>query len=101
MKVTPSAGVGGEPFDPHTPQSTLAPPSGRAQASTAPAMIAGRAARTETVHIARQRLTPRAAARSFHPRGTAYRASTVMAIMIGVIITVRITIETTSPVPER
>ena len=49
----------------------IASPSARAQASTAPAMIAGRAARTETVHIARQRLTPSATAPSFQPRGTA------------------------------
>ena len=49
----------------------MASPSARAQASTAAAMIAGRAARTLTVHIARQRLTPRATAPSFHPRGTA------------------------------
>ncbi len=47
----------------------IASPSARAQASTAPAMIAGRAARTDTVHIARQRLTPSAAAPSFQPRG--------------------------------
>ena len=68
----------------------IASPSARAVASTAAATIAGRAARTEIVHIARQRLTPSAAAPSVQPRGTARSASTMIAIMIGVIITVRI-----------
>ena len=68
----------------------IASPSARAVASTAAATIAGRAVRTEIVHITRQRLTPSAAAPSVQPRGTARSASTMIAIMIGTIITVRI-----------
>ena len=68
----------------------IASPSARAVASTAAAMIAGRAVRTAIVHITRQRLTPSAAAPSVHARGTARSASTMIAIMIGMIITVRI-----------
>ena len=75
---------------PDTIESMIASPSARAVASTAAAMIAGRTARTEIVHITRQRLTPSAAAPSVHERGTERSASTMIAIMIGVIITVRI-----------
>ena len=71
MNVAPSAGLGAKPLDPETIESMIPSPSARAQARTAAATIAGRAARTETVHIARQRLTPSAAAPSFQPRGTA------------------------------
>ena len=89
-KVRPSSGFGAKPTEPETIESMIASPSARAVASTAAAMIAGRAARTEIVHITRQRLTPSAAAPSVQTRGTARSASTMIAIMIGVIITVRI-----------
>ena len=52
------AGWARSPTDPETIESMIASPSARAVASTAAAMIAGRTARTETVHITRQRLTP-------------------------------------------
>ena len=68
----------------------IASPSARAVASTAAAITAGRTTRREIVHITRQRLTPSAAAPSVQPRGTARRASAMIAIMIGAIITVRI-----------
>ena len=69
----------------------IASPSARAVASTAAATIAGRAARTLTVHRARQRLTPSAAgALASRCAAPTRSASTTIAIMIGVIITVRI-----------
>ncbi len=71
MNVRPSAGFGAKPFEPETIEIMIASPMARVVASTAPAMIAGRAARTVTVHIARQRFTPRATAPSFHARGIA------------------------------
>ena len=70
----------------------IASPSARAVASTAPAMIAGRAVRSETRHVVRQRLTPSAAEPSVHVCGTAASEREVIATMIGVIITVRIRI---------
>ena len=88
--VRPSSGLGANPIEPDTIESMIASPRARAVASTAAAMIAGRTARTEIVHITRQRFTPRAAAPSVHERGTERSASTMIAIMIGVIITVRI-----------
>src|ERR687888_2350218 len=87
-KVMPSSGLGANPTEPDTIDSMIASPSARAVASTAAATIAGRAARTEIDHIVRQRFTPSAAEPSVHELGTARRASTTMAIMIGVIITV-------------
>ncbi len=92
--MTPSSGLGAKPTEPETIESMIASPSARAVASTAAATIAGRAARTPTVHSARQRLTPSAAAPSVQVRGTERSASTVIAIMIGVIITVRIRMPT-------
>ena len=88
--VRPSSGLGAKPTEPETIESMIASPSARAVASTAAAMIAGRAARTLIVQIARQRLTPSASAPSVQVAGTARSASTMIAIMIGVIITVRI-----------
>ena len=52
--------VGREARPPETIASMIASPSARAVASTVPATIAGRAVRTATVHIVRQRLTPSA-----------------------------------------
>ena len=48
----------------------IASPSARAVASTTAAEIAGRAARSETRQIVRQRLTPRAAEPSRQEAGT-------------------------------
>ena len=91
-KVRPSIGLGAKLAEPATIESMIASPSARAVASTAAATIAGRAVRTEIVHITRQRLAPSAAAPSVQLRGTARSASTTIAIMIGTIITVRIRI---------
>ena len=55
--------------------------------------------RTEIVHITRQRLTPSAAAPSVHDFGTARSASTMIAVMIGTIITARITAATVQQAP--
>ena len=77
----------------------IASPSARASASTAPATSAGRAARSAIVHITRIRLTPSASAPSVHERGTARRASTAIAIMIGTIITVSSAVATSSDCP--
>ncbi len=77
----------------------IASPSARAVASTTPAMIAGRAVRADTRHTVRQRLTPSAAEPSVHALGTAESALTVIATMIGVIITIRITLATIRPAP--
>ena len=62
-------------------------------------MIAGRIARIETASVARSGLSPSATAPSCHERGTEPSASVINAVMIGVIITVRITTETSSPAP--
>ncbi len=86
--------MGEKPTDPVTIESMIASPSARAVASTAAATIAGLAARTLTVHRTRKRFTPSAAAPSVQGAGTARSASTTIAIMIGVIITVRIAIPT-------
>jgi hypothetical protein len=98
--VVPSSGFGANAADPDTIESMIASPSARAVASTAAATIAGRAARTTTVHMTRQRFTPSAAAPSAHERGTARSASTMIAIMIGVIITVRIRTARVTFAPE-
>ena len=66
-------------------------PSARAVASTVPATSAGRAVRTAIFQNVRQRLTPSASEPSSQPRGTDRRPSAKIAIMIGEIITVRIT----------
>ena len=63
-------------------------------ARTAAATIAGLAALTVTVHIARQRFTPSASAPSVQAAGTERSPSTVIAIIIGVIITVSTMIPT-------
>ena len=70
----------------------IASPSARAVASTVAATIAGRAVRRDTRTIVRQRLTPSAAEPSFQEGGTEASAPAISAIMIGVIITARITI---------
>ena len=93
--------MGEKPTDPVTIESMIASPRARAVARTAAATIAGRAARTVTVHIARQRLMPSDSAPSVQPLGTARSASTTIAIMIGVIITVRIRIPTPMLGPVR
>ena len=99
--MIPSSGFGAKPTEPVTIESMIASPRARAVASTAAATIAGRAARTVTVHIARHRLTPSEIEPSRHPTGTARSASTTIAIMIGVIITVRIRIPTPTLAPFR
>ena len=90
-KISPSAGLGANPTLPETMLSITASPSARAVASTVPATSAGRAVRTPTFQNVRQRLTPRASDPSSQPRGTARSPSAKIAIMIGAIITVRIT----------
>ena len=81
-----------DPREPETIDSMIASPSARAVASTAPATIAGRAVRSDTRHVVRQRLTPSAAEPSVHARGTAASERELIATMIGVIITVRISV---------
>ena len=85
--------------EPETIASMIASPSARAVASTTPAAIAGRAVRTPIFHIVRQRFTPSAAEPSIHERGTLRSASALIAIMIGTIITVRISVASSSPPP--
>ena len=92
-KISPSAGFGAKPTEPETIASITASPSARAVASTVPATIAGRAVRTPIFQIVRQRLTPRREraldpARAAPPAGRRRRST----IMIGAIITVRISI---------
>src|SRR5919197_3883591 len=98
--VTPSSGLGAKPTEPDTIESMIASPSALAVARTAAATIAGRAARTEIVQIVRQRFTPSAADPSTHELGTARRASTMIAIMIGVIMIVRISTATSRLEPD-
>ena len=74
-------------------------PSALAVASTAAATIAGLAALTVTARIARSGFSPSAIAPSRQELGTDASASHVSAIMIGAIITVRITTVTSSPAP--
>ena len=88
--TTPSIGLGANERAPETIEIMIASPSARAVASTAAATIAGRTARSVTASIARSGLTPSAIAPSRHDRGTETSASQISAIMIGVIITVRI-----------
>ena len=70
----------------------IASPSARAVASTVAAAIAGRAVRSDTRQIVRQRLTPRAAEPSRHDTGTDASALALIATMIGRIMTVRISV---------
>jgi len=98
--VKPSSGLGAKPTEPATIESMIASPRARAVASTAAATIAGREARNETVHIARHRFTPSAAAPSVQVLGTDLRASTTIAIMIGVIMIVRMKMPTRMLVPS-
>src|SRR6185437_9020509 len=93
-KVTPSSGFGEKPREPLTIESMIDSPKARAVASTAAATIAGRAVRSETRHVVRQRLTPSAAEPSVHEAGTVSKALTTIATMIGTIMTVRIRIAT-------
>ena len=71
--------------------SVTASPTARAVASTVPAISAGRAVLTATFQNVRHGLTPRASDPSIQPRGTARSPSAKSAIMIGAIITARIT----------
>ena len=68
-------------------------------ASTAAATIAGRIARRVTASTARSGFSPSATAPSRHETGAAISASQISAIMIGVIITVRVTTTTPRPAP--
>ena len=77
----------------------IASPSARAVASTVAATIAGRAVRSETRTIVRQRLTPSAADPSFQGAGTEISAPEISATMIGVIITARIRIAVVRSAP--
>ncbi len=86
--VSPSSGLGAHGRPPPSIASMIASPSARAVPSTVADTIAGRAARTDTRHVVRQRLTPSAIEPSRHAGGTAASAPAVSAIMIGRIITV-------------
>ena len=66
----PSSGLAAKPRPPETIASIIASPSARAVARTVAAMIAGRAVRSETRQIVRQRLTPSASDPSRHATGT-------------------------------
>ncbi len=77
----------------------IASPSARAVPSTVAETIAGRAARTDTRQIVRQRLTPSATEPSRHAAGTAASAPEVSAIMIGRIITVSTSVAVSRPSP--
>ena len=77
----------------------IASPRARAVASTAAATIAGRMAFSVTARIARSGFKPSATAPSFHAGGTEVSASQIRAIMIGVIISVRISEATPTPPP--
>ena len=92
--VNPSSGLGAKPRDPDTIESMIDSPSALAVASTAAATIAGLAVRSDTRQVVRQRLTPSAADPSVHARGTVSSALTMIATMIGTIITVRIKVAT-------
>ena len=90
-KISPSNGFGAKPTEPETMPSITDSPSARAVASTVPATSAGRADSTAIFQKVRQRLTPSASEPSSQLRGTDRRPSAKIAIMIGEIITVRIT----------
>src|SRR5271167_1405914 len=90
--VSPSSGLGEKGRPPATIASMIASPSARAVASTAAAMMAGRAVRTDTRQIVRQRLTPSATEPSRQETGTDSSEFAVIATMIGRIITVRISV---------
>ena len=77
----------------------IASPSARAVASTVAATIAGRAVRSDTRTIVRQRLTPSATDPSRQASGTEPSAAAISATMIGVIITARITIASVRSAP--
>ena len=77
---------------PETIASITASPSARAVASTVAAAIAGRAMRSETRQMVRQRLTPSAAEPSRPGGRHRVSASALIATMIGRIITVRISV---------
>src|ERR1700722_2069599 len=85
-KVRPSSGLAAKPRDPDTIESMIDSPSARAVARIAAATIAGRAVRSDTRHVVRQRLTPSAAEPSLHALGTVSSALTMIATMIGTII---------------
>ena len=94
-KIRPSSGFGEKATEPVTIASMIASPRARAVASTAAATIAGRAARTldrpqRAEAVDAERDGPVAPVAAAPPRS----ASTTIAIMIGVIITVRIRIPT-------
>src|SRR5580693_6062568 len=92
--VRPSSGLGANPRDPDTIESMIDSPSALAVASTAAATIAGRTVRNDTRRCVRQRLTPSAAVPSILALGTDSSAPTMIATMIGRIITVRINVAT-------
>src|SRR6202051_2636624 len=98
-KIQPSTGLGAKEREPETIWIITASPSALAVASTVAATIAGRIAFRVTAITARTGLTPRATAPSRQDLGTEASASQISAIMIGVIITVRITTATASPAP--
>jgi len=97
--TTPSTGFGLNVLPPETIWIITASPSARALASTPAATIAGRIARSVTASTARSGFSPSATAPSRQDGGTEASASQIRAIMIGVIITVRITAVTPSPAP--
>ncbi len=97
--VIPSSGLAAKPRPPETIESMIASPSARAVASTVAATIAGRAVRSETRTIVRQRLTPSATEPSCHEDGTEASAAAISATMIGVIITARISVAVARSAP--
>jgi hypothetical protein len=90
--------VGGEAARPGDHREHDASPSARAVASTVAATIAGRAVRSDTRQIVRQRLTPSAAEPSATCAGPR-PARALIATMIGRIITVRISVATSGSAP--
>ena len=100
-KVMPSSGLGAklDRARDHREHDRLAERAGGREHGRRRRSPAARRARA-IVHITRQRLTPSAAAPSVHERGTARSASTMIAIMIGMIITVRISAATSRLAPS-
>src|SRR3984957_8665140 len=92
--LTPPRGLGEKPREPLTIESMIDSPKALAVASIAAATIAGRAVRSETRQVVRQRFTPSAAEPSVHEVGTVSKALTTIATMIGTIMIVRIRMAT-------
>src|SRR6202012_1754156 len=90
-KIRPSIGFGAKAGEPERIAGITDSPSARARARTVPATIAGRAARTPTFQIVRQRFTPSASEPSSQPGFTELRASGKMDTTSGAIMIVSTT----------